>query len=209
MTPVQGRFYTKLLLQGRIRVRKKTHNPTRIDSGTWIHGYLCKQPAGATDLQCWSRFRKDSVFFLLTRIRKSKICENPNPNMELFLLFGNSRSLHGLYAYHFLSKNIDGFRLHHRRLNRSRILKFEKFWTRTRIGIQKFCNRSDVGVWKCGSGNLCKQPEVTGVTFSDSNSALDHKILSRIWKIFKFENLTLVQTPTTIDTTEIQQYFYF
>jgi len=48
--------------------------------------------------------------------------------------------------------------------------------------------------------------KVAEVTFSDSDSIPVSKILS--WdpdpKFFKFENLTPVQTPATIDATDIQ-----
>ena len=74
---------------------------------------------------------------------ESKIWEKPEPEPELLFNFDCSRSL----CDHFLSKNIGKLRWIDncsRSLNRSRILKFEKL--PDRIRIQKFWNRSGVGV---------------------------------------------------------------
>jgi len=52
--------------------------------------------------------------------------------------------------------------------------------------------------------------EVAGVTFSDFDSAPVTKFVKPDPgpKLFQFENPTPVQTAVTINTTEIQQYFY-
>jgi len=48
---------------------------------------------------------------------------------------------------------------------------------------------------------------VAGVIFPDSDSAPVAKFLKPARNFFKSENLTLVQTPTTIGATEIEQRF--
>jgi len=85
---------------------------------------------------------------------ESKICEKTDTDPESFFIF-SSRGLCGFHMWHFLAKTllIFGCMDGSRSLNRSRILKFENF--RTWIRIQKFWNRSGVGVWKCDYGHLC------------------------------------------------------
>jgi len=59
-------------------------------------------------------------------------------------------------------------------------------------------------LWRLSSFN----PEVAGVTSSDSDSLLFRKFRIRVLKFFKFENPTPLQTPATIDPTEIHPCFY-
>ena len=115
--------------------------------------------------ECRSRLRQDS---LSEPNPESKICEKPNPGPESLFNFGKVANGNDQYYFIWLSQQpgvrmvvywvktcenfglIDGTAGVWTGVGFSKLKNF-----RTEIRVQKFWNRSGVGVWKSDYGHLC------------------------------------------------------